>query len=151
MDDFHSRVLAGEEEDALLHWERLRQQSQPPERLEQRSAPGEIVYKTYHGSQPQPQQTTQMDQRTADDWNRWLTTYVARALKDYNNRLVENLTEEIGAAFGDERKYMHGQIDKLREEIGALRADMTLDHAVVRGEVSRLRGNALTKRRKDVA
>jgi LPS O-antigen subunit length determinant protein (WzzB/FepE family) len=129
----------------------------------QRSAPDELVYKTHWPTErevarPQPQQTV-MDQQIADGWNRWLAEYVARAIKQYDEKLSENLIDAVGEAFsierGDMRKYISEQLGQLRKEleteIGGLRADVTLDRALKRGEVSQLHGEVPKKRRSDVA
>lgn len=137
-------------------YERRRQQ-QP---VKQRSAPDELVYKTHWPTEqelvrPQPQQTAQMDQRTADEWNRWLSDYVERAIKQYDKQLSESLLDAIGEAFSieraDMRKHISEQVRQLREELGALRADLTIDRAIKRGEVSQLHGEVPKKRRNDVA
>jgi hypothetical protein len=125
--------------------------------MQKRSASSEqLVYKTHWPTEqelvrPQQHQTTQMGQRTADEWNRWLSNYVERAIKQYDEVSSEALINAVGDAIGDERKYVHGLIDKLREEVGQLRADLTLDRALKRGEVSQLHGEVPKKRRSDVA
>jgi hypothetical protein len=129
------RSLCEEIEAACQENDRLRLEFEQHERQwaerARRSAPAEIVHKTYEprSAQQQPQQRAVMDDATAKTWNDWLSSYVWRSIKEYHEELHDGIAEAFSIFRGEERKLMRehvaAELAKLRDEIGALREELT--------------------------
>jgi hypothetical protein len=162
MDDDTRRMLAEayalDDEVKREHERWQRDYQRRLQQLKQRSAPDElVVYKThYPPARQQHSTTTTMDPATSDAWNRWMSDYVRAHVEHRLKKYSEDLVDAVGEAMST---YVHERLSaettKLREEfnreLGSLRADMTIDRAIKRGEVSQLHGEVPKKRRSDVA
>jgi hypothetical protein len=130
-------------------WQRAQRQK--------RSATAGVNYEEWLASRPkrttpmpmqQPQQSAPavMDKATSDAWNKWMSDYVKEYVHHKFEIYSEAALDGIGEAFSlfraEERKLVAEEIQKLREEIGQLRAEMTLATGIQRGEIAQLKGKA---------
>jgi hypothetical protein len=84
----------------------------------------------------QQQGAPTMDAATQAGWDRWVKDHIAIALDDHRKLMIE----AIGQAMSE---YVHKRLTdettKLREEIGSLRAELTLATGIQRGAVAELK------------
>ncbi len=103
-------------------------QSSEPQRPQQ-----DVIYKTYQPQPTQQQQAAAMDEKTADAWNSWLTTYVTRALEANNEAAVDSLGEAFSLFRAAERKFTLMRIAKaqvrLRKEFNQALASLRTEFA----------------------
>ena len=82
-----------------------------------------------------------MDAEQQRRWDAWCDARIEKMMHDvFTDAIAEFVSE-----------YVAKQLKAVREEIAGLRADMTVQNAVQRGEISQLRGEVPTKRRNDAA
>jgi hypothetical protein len=125
-------------------WQAKRQQQTAVKR---RSAPGELVHKTFEQPTQPYRSAATMDPATSDAWNKWMTDYVNEYVSTSLDGFADAATEGLAEAFSLFRKEL---TDKFNTELASLRADMTVQTGIGRGEVSQLKA-IVPKRRKDVA
>lgn len=128
--DREERERAIREADRLLaecerdEWQRAKRQK--------RSAPAEIVCKTYEPRPtPQPQQSAiAMDPEKERQWNDWFDAGIKNYLKQNNKAMAEATRDavvEFVCTYVGQR--LAAETAKLREEIAGLRSDIEILHA----------------------
>jgi hypothetical protein len=109
--------------------------AEPVERATSRHG---IVYKTYineprHESEHEPHSETPahrtMSQEASRPWNEWLHHEVDKRLQKFAEEFASLIGEESGKFAREERKRYEKMLGELRDEIGLLRAEITLLHA----------------------
>jgi hypothetical protein len=111
-------ALADQAEEDFKRWEsarRVREQAASRERL---------VRKTYEAPQQQ-QRINDLDLAVQARWDAWFDSR-------FDKRMDRIFADAIVST------YVHEHIAKVREEIGSLRADFTLQNAVAKGEIAQL-------------
>jgi hypothetical protein len=104
-------------------------EAQYAEHLKTRSGDLGLIYKTTE--QPPPGQPT-MDAATEERWNAWCDARIEKMMHDvFKDAIVEFV--------GD---YVHRHLKPMHEEIAALRADLTVQTAIARGEIAQIKGKA---------
>jgi hypothetical protein len=101
--------------------------------MKQRSAPDQIIYKTYQPPRQQPQQeSTSMDDATAAKWNVWAEDHVRRQL----HPAMDGAADATGQMLRALEKKLRDEITNLRLEVEALRTELNTRSAQ---NVTRLR------------
>src|SRR5512139_2096546 len=131
---------AARKEFELWEWRRARRKTQ--------SAPVEIVRKTYE-QRPAPQTTT-MSAEAQKQWDKYVDSRVLKMFRK-GGVLHDALAETISRLRTAERQHMRERVadeiknlrtdinvEKLREEISALRIDNVVNRSVLRGEINSL-------------
>jgi hypothetical protein len=108
-------------EDALEHWDRLRQQSIPT----QQHGSSELVYKTFESPQPVQQQSATMDPETQARWDTWADNRI----RSY----VDCVVDVIGDETGKDYRALQAKIDVLTSAVNELKARLD-------GKVTPMRG-----------
>lgn len=120
--------------DVLEAWDSLKQRSAPPTQRHEPNAA--IVYKAIAMPQAQQQAAT-MDAEASAKWNAWaanIANDVAFATFDKNIRtFADVIAEEVKRLDWEMHDKLQAEIDKLRNEVTLLRAEMD-------GTVKQLRG-----------
>ena len=102
----------------------------------ERSDGSALVYKTFGPRPKQQQSSPTMGVLTQAGWDHWVKSHIAIAIEDHRNQMIA----VVGQAMYE---YVHqrlaDEVAKLREEIGSLRAELTLATGIQRGEVAALK------------
>jgi hypothetical protein len=99
-------------------------------------AGGGLIHKTFQAPTQQPvQQSAPMDAKTAESWNNWLAEYVSKALEENNKEMIKATVGFFRERFAEEIKALKEKMiseieEKTSSEIGALRADFTVDRTL---------------------
>lgn len=83
-----------------------------------------------------PTQRTRMSEADSEPWNQWAHELIDQRIRANNDMLVE----EIGALIGEQARERDADIKALRQEIGQLRAEVSVLTGVGRGGATPLRG-----------
>jgi hypothetical protein len=89
-----------------------------------------LVRKTYTPPPP-PQAAATMTQAQSEGWNDWCLAIVRTEL----GATLDGFTDMLGEETARIAKAQNEKIRKLEEELAALRADVTIQHAATRGVV----------------
>ena len=111
------------------------------------SAP--LIHKTLDSNsvERQPQQAV-MSEENARAWHAWADEKISSAISLYDKTVVvahDQLVSEIEAEFraADEMlTKQQGEIEALRTELAALRADVNIVQAITRGEITSLKAKS---------
>ena len=97
-----------------------------------------VIYKTYETPPPRQQQINDLDPAVQARWDAWF----AKSFGQHAEEFAGVLGDETGKMTREERRlmreYVDGELHKLREEIGGLRAELTTLQAIMKGEVAPL-------------
>jgi hypothetical protein len=111
---------------------------------EQREQSEMLIRKTYDPDQverPRPQQPM-MSEDVARAWHAWADEKIAAAIDLYDKAIVAAAHNELVGAVEAEFDATIKELEELRSELAALRADMNITSAIVRGDVKQLKAKA---------
>ena len=122
--------LRRENAETLADMQRRREARERGETREWTSPPREqpaaqqVVYKTFDPARAQQARNNPMDQETADSWNKWLDSHLAKFANDFGDEIIKWAMEEINVARDDGRKARLAAVSELKAEIEKLRGEM---------------------------
>lgn len=135
-----------ERERAIQEADRLqaefeRDELQRAQRLQRQRQAGELVYKTYEPQSVQQQeQIADLSPAVQKHWDDWADARIAKFMHD----VVMDATAEFVSEYVFQR--LKEETTKLRnefaEQLGQLRADMSIQVGVAKGEITQIKGKA---------